>query len=368
MESDYDNYDYEEDLAQKPRVFGFFFGWFGQELLSQTYSCDTGEPVSPEPTWDQCARELYRLAAMVCAWRDAHGAVLPDGLATLFHSLTEAYGPAGYRSSSEAIRGPADPDDPRKHRTLFDPEPRDYWPDLVDPSDELTGRLGEVVSSIRKVLTEVGRWTDQENAVCAGAALARYATGPWFDPEHDNDKIDSWLTALVDLELMAKPDGCDDVNEGGVSLLHRLRERLGHTEEVEADIEALRNLPFVVCDHAECPSLPRRSKIQVLPDLKSRIPSVHPAHNHPPITLQREDQPILVLDEPKPCPSTPAYSVLSALAEAYPHGVSREEIEKKASDARGILRRLQEDADWQKVIRMPGRAGTGGYRLVWPED
>lgn len=369
MESEYDSYDYE-DVAEKPRLFAFLYGWFGQKLLSDTYNCDGVGFNDPARDWDQCAHELFRLAVMACAWRDVHASALPEGLTALFHDLVEEYSPAGYRSSSEAIQGPADAEDPREHRTAVDHWPRDYWPDLLTPTDELTGRLGELIGKIRKLLTVVGRWTEQENALHAGAALARYATGPWFDPDRDQVNVERWLDALVDLELLANLDELKDL---GITVNPRPddREKAQARERslaYDRAFELFRNLPLLVCGHKGCSGPPRRPDARELPDLEAAPPDVPPHPAEPPITLQGEDQPILVLGQPKECPSDLAYFVLSALKNAFPDGVPLSRLTDEASDARGILRRLRKDADWQRVIHMPGRTGKGGYRLVWPDD
>ena len=61
--------------------------------------------------------------------------------------------------------------------------------------------------------------------------------------------------------------------------------------------------------------------------------------------------------------SEPQMNVLQALWEAGGQGLSKDQLERDHSDARGILRRLKNsDPDWAAVIHLPGKP-HGSYRL-----
>lgn len=64
--------------------------------------------------------------------------------------------------------------------------------------------------------------------------------------------------------------------------------------------------------------------------------------------------------------TTPQYDVVKALLAAGNDGLSKDALDQKGKhgDARKILSRLREsDPDWAKVIVMPGRPHSGGYRI-----
>jgi hypothetical protein len=206
-----DNIDYR-DLATRPRLFALLCGWSGQTLLANTCICDSyyyrQHVASTAGGWDECARELTRLAAMVQSWFDARSTPFPASMGAAFSELVELYAPGGRRDSAEAIRGPVNNRDPRWR----EPEDVDlppplcsHWPDLLDPADGLTGQLAELISRLRRLVAEIGSSIGERNALSAGAALARYATGPWLAPDRDRIEVERWVETLVNLGLLANP-------------------------------------------------------------------------------------------------------------------------------------------------------------------
>lgn len=84
----------------------------------------------------------------------------------------------------------------------------------------------------------------------------------------------------------------------------------------------------------------------------------------PPVTLQGEGQPVLVLGKEKllsPC----EYRAVHVLVEQYPKGLTKDQLgSNDISYLRGLRKR---DADWKQVIHFPGVGYKGGYRLKWPD-
>jgi len=95
------------------------------------------------------------------------------------------------------------------------------------------------------------------------------------------------------------------------------------------------------------------------------LPSQPPTKTGSPVVLQGQGNDVLVLGKPKTALTSPQYNVIQALLEAGAAGLNKDNLIEKSghSDARGILKRLAaSDAEWGRVIIMPGKPG-GKYRV-----
>jgi hypothetical protein len=94
-------------------------------------------------------------------------------------------------------------------------------------------------------------------------------------------------------------------------------------------------------------------------------PAVAVACLHCAVGLHGPGQPPTVLGQPMPILSDARYTVVEALIEAGPEGLSKDQIEIKVnSAARKTLKKLAEsDPRWAKVIQLPGLPGMR-YRLL----
>ena len=101
----------------------------------------------------------------------------------------------------------------------------------------------------------------------------------------------------------------------------------------------------------------RREGHEIPPELQIARPA---APIQPAVILQDRTQ-ALVRGIKKPI-NTAQYEVIEALIKARPTGLTKDGIERIRGDARGILRRLSRDKDWEAVIHM-ARVNSGRYRI-----
>lgn len=78
-----------------------------------------------------------------------------------------------------------------------------------------------------------------------------------------------------------------------------------------------------------------------------------------------ENRQARVLGHLTPALSESQFKVVTALLEAGPAGVSKNDLENITGDARKVLSRLKTKPHWEKVIHLAGTKG-GGYRIDWP--
>jgi hypothetical protein len=86
----------------------------------------------------------------------------------------------------------------------------------------------------------------------------------------------------------------------------------------------------------------------------------------PRLELRGRDEGPIVLGKEKQPLTERQYNVVKALLDAGERGLSKDKLDEKSghSEARKVLRALRRsDTDWAAVIHMPGKAGSGGYRI-----
>lgn len=105
---------------------------------------------------------------------------------------------------------------------------------------------------------------------------------------------------------------------------------------------------------------PRHSKMSDEPN-----PNASP---QPPVQLNGLFEQCVVCGHRKPVLTEFEYAAIRKLTEAFPDGVSRDELIRVAGpDAHAILTTLRKkDTGWASVIMMPSRSGRGVYRLISP--
>jgi len=90
-----ESYDYNQ-LAEKPKVWGFFVGWFGQDLLNRVYVTASGSRDTELNTgWESCVRAVYRLGVMLKAWATSRQMELPQDPVEQISRLADLCGPEG---------------------------------------------------------------------------------------------------------------------------------------------------------------------------------------------------------------------------------------------------------------------------------
>jgi hypothetical protein len=90
--------------------------------------------------------------------------------------------------------------------------------------------------------------------------------------------------------------------------------------------------------------------------------------DHCPVELTGQHKPIWILGKDVPALTATKYAVIQTLINAYPHSVSKYDLEKKSGspDAVNVLKRIrQSHTQWNKVIRLAGKP-FGGYAIVRP--
>lgn len=80
------------------------------------------------------------------------------------------------------------------------------------------------------------------------------------------------------------------------------------------------------------------------------------------VDLGRPGEPCVVLGRQKKPLTDAQYAIISTLIRAGDEGLTKDALEAIRASARRILKTLRQDADWAKVILMPGRT-NGRYRL-----
>ncbi len=114
---------------------------------------------------------------------------------------------------------------------------------------------------------------------------------------------------------------------------------------------------------AERLDLLRAVRTGALPAAVNRLCERITAFTAPPVVLTRFGGPVRVRGVQKAALTFAQHQVVRALLDAGETGLSKDELEKVHSDARGILRRLRDlDPDWRAVIHFAGRTG-GRYRI-----
>lgn len=103
------------------------------------------------------------------------------------------------------------------------------------------------------------------------------------------------------------------------------------------------------------------------PDDKPTLPQAGENRDSP-VVLQGPGKPVIVLGHEKPPLSEGQYPVVEALVQAWPKGLTKDALEIGRGAARRALKKLvnSSDPDWSKVIHLPGKPQSGGYRLVDP--
>jgi hypothetical protein len=86
------------------------------------------------------------------------------------------------------------------------------------------------------------------------------------------------------------------------------------------------------------------------------------AESGPKVVLQGYGQPAVVTGKKKKLKSFSAFKVVEALAEAWPDGLDKDELEAVNSAGRRILKVLRKDPEWAAVIHMAGAKGQR-YRI-----
>lgn len=361
-----ERYNYEA-LAQHPRLVAFFVGWYCQHLLIEACHLGFVYYSDQRPRWEQCRREVYRLALLVRISRPQ--SQLSEHCIKLLQALDRDFSPEGFRNSLEAITGRPEEQDPRCDKGPA----RFHAPSVADRQGQLTGELGAVSDRIRKLFRVAAQQISQMNAASVAATLYRYAYtfADWHDPPTARSTVHELLTALADLQLLQDwPEAPYEMRYD--TMLRQLRASIGpiRYEGVEGDIEPdvlalLQHIPRAVSKHFDLPTPPRWSQIQAMPDL---TPATRPTEIlGPPVKLQGQGRPVLVLGHKKAPLSDSGYELIDELVKAFPNGLSKDGIEAIATDARRMLKRLRDgDSDWRSAIIMP-RVAHRGYRLAWPD-
>jgi hypothetical protein len=86
----------------------------------------------------------------------------------------------------------------------------------------------------------------------------------------------------------------------------------------------------------------------------------------PMVTLGEPGEPVIVCGQVKPPLSRSKYRIVEALLEAWPAGLTKDELSDKAnySDPYKLLKELaRSDQDWAEAIVFPGEGYRGGYRI-----
>jgi hypothetical protein len=91
-----------------------------------------------------------------------------------------------------------------------------------------------------------------------------------------------------------------------------------------------------------------------------------------PIILAGRDRPIIVVNQSLgPLRSGKGYAVLRAVVDAYPGGLTKEELieESRSGGAVTVFKGLREShRSFRLTLVCPGKRGGGGYRCVWPGE
>jgi hypothetical protein len=95
--------------------------------------------------------------------------------------------------------------------------------------------------------------------------------------------------------------------------------------------------------------------------VRSFAPEVTRAVTDPAVALQGRNFPAIVNGVSKQLNSV-QFDLIDALIKAKPLGLTKDSIEAIRTDARGVLRRLKKDPDWNRVIHMAQAVG-GRYRI-----
>ena len=262
-----ESYDYQL-LAKKPKIFGFFVGWFGQGLLNRVYvSASWPTWVEPRAGWDLCVMDLYRLGAMVGAWSTVHRSDPSSQLIERLRGVARLCGPEGYAGTPEGVKGTG-------LLLRRDASPTslpgcETWPDVLDVDTPFPGEFGALVREIHSLVTMIGELASQQNAAAAGAALCRLVFG---DVSSDtNPEPYPWLKSLVNLGLLPAPRGYKKApwSKKGVVTLENLKK----TRKLESELDVLRDIPLVVCGHASLPCPPTDSDLKKSPAFSVREPA-----------------------------------------------------------------------------------------------
>jgi hypothetical protein len=91
--------------------------------------------------------------------------------------------------------------------------------------------------------------------------------------------------------------------------------------------------------------------------------------NCSPIELGGPNEPVNVINRQLPPLSRPRYEVLRPLVEAYPLGLTEDELktESRREGCVSIYKGMRKNEPaLAQVLALPGRRGRGGYRLEWP--
>jgi hypothetical protein len=91
----------------------------------------------------------------------------------------------------------------------------------------------------------------------------------------------------------------------------------------------------------------------------------------PPVVLDGPGEPPTVRGKALGRPLPPKwYKVLKALADAYPGGLTGDELVIKSgvTSAAKIARKMADEPDLARTVRCPGTTRGGLFRLTWPDD
>ena len=271
-------YDYRL-LVAEPKVFGFFVGWFGQRLFSAIHvlqTCLAGQDT--RKLWDMWRNEVCRLAAMLHAWCYEHNVQISQELVDSLTTLHRDLGPEGYRTSVQAIGGPADLGDCRFSMAGDGRHDLDdgYFPNILAEDHGMPGEFGQLCTKLRNVVLQIGRTTGQDNAVGLGAGVSGVAHA--LATAHITGSVHTWIQGVVDIGLLESGTGIEDdvAPYTGMELDKALEQAsavfLGAPDSDWKQLKGeLATLPAAICTMHKIDLPPGDSDTDTLPDLDDLV-------------------------------------------------------------------------------------------------